>query len=40
MANTQINPEELQKAVLKWTALGAAGFVGAVALYVFLGYMN
>ena len=40
MANTGITPEELQRAVLKWTALGAVGFVGSVALYVFLGWMN
>jgi hypothetical protein len=40
MANTQITPEELQKAVLRWTAMGAVGFVGAVALYVYLGIMN
>ena len=40
MASTHITPEELQKAVLKWTAIGAVGFVGAVALYVYLGYLN
>ena len=40
MANTQITPEELQKAVLKWTSLGAVGFVGSVILYVFFKFMN
>jgi hypothetical protein len=40
MANHQITPEELQKAVLKWTSMGAAGFVGAVVLYVYFAFMN
>lgn len=40
MANQQISPEELQKAVLKWTSLGAVGFVGAVIVYVYLAVLN
>ena len=40
MANQNITPEELQKAVLKWTSMGAAGFVGAVILYVYFAILN
>jgi hypothetical protein len=40
MANTQITPEELQRAVMKWTSLGAVGFVGAVILYVYMAFLN
>lgn len=40
MANHQISPEELQKAVLKWTSLGAVGFVGSVIVYVYFAVLN
>jgi hypothetical protein len=40
MADAHVTPEELQKAVLKWTALGAAGFIGAVIAYVYLAILN
>lgn len=40
MANSHVSPEELQRAVMKWTTLGAAGFIGAVVLYVYLAFLN
>lgn len=40
MANSHITPEELQQAVLKWTSLGAVGFVGAVIAYVYFAILN
>ena len=40
MASTEITPEELQKALLKYTLLGALAFIGAVVVYVFLKVLN
>jgi hypothetical protein len=40
MANTHITPEELQKAVLKWTSIAAVSFVGAVVVYVYFQILN
>jgi hypothetical protein len=40
MADHHITPEELQKAVMKWTSIGAVGFVGAVIVYVYFQVLN